>query len=266
MQSFSRNVAPRVSRRGAFTLVELLVVIGIIGLLLSILLPSLGKAQQQARLTKCLSNIRTLGQAVVMYCNDNKSKMPFINWGPNGDTGKDNVEAGWLYRMKVPVSLPLVYQNTGSLWPYLKNAEVYRCPGHPLEECPSAESVATKGAMTDRFTSYLINGAANGYDQAGGAKPPFYPITKFKPIHVMFWEADERGTAWNDGSSWAYESFDSGLKYAEGLARRHGRHSTLCFMDSHAEIIPHKDLALIANENKRNMFNCSPNPESTNGR
>jgi prepilin-type N-terminal cleavage/methylation domain-containing protein len=60
----------------AFTLIELLVVISIIALLIAILLPALSSARGAARNVSCLSNVRTLGIAFMMYVNDNKGDAP----------------------------------------------------------------------------------------------------------------------------------------------------------------------------------------------
>src|SRR5947207_1768300 len=67
-------------RREAFTLVELLVVIGIIAVLIGILLPVLSVAQESARRVKCASNLRQLGQGLLAYSSANNGQYPRCAW------------------------------------------------------------------------------------------------------------------------------------------------------------------------------------------
>src|SRR3954452_13610263 len=77
-------------RRPAFTLVELLVVIGIIALLIAILMPSLSRARQQSQRIQCMSNMRQIGTATMQYTTENKGWFPRA---AGGGTAYDD----WIY-------------------------------------------------------------------------------------------------------------------------------------------------------------------------
>jgi prepilin-type N-terminal cleavage/methylation domain-containing protein len=88
--AFTFAERPALSNRPAFTLVELLVVIGIIAVLISVLLPSLNKARQAASLIDCQARLAQMGQAVQMYVANNNGLLP---WGAidHGGNWTDNV-------------------------------------------------------------------------------------------------------------------------------------------------------------------------------
>lgn len=70
-----RTLPPSPAPR-AFSLVELLVVIGIIAVLIAILMPALSKARQQARTIRCAAHLRQIGNAISMYVNENRGYLP----------------------------------------------------------------------------------------------------------------------------------------------------------------------------------------------
>ena len=99
-------------KRGGFTLIEVLVVIGIIAALIGILLPVLSRAREESKKTACLSNLRQLGQGMLMYANEHRDRLP--NGNPPG-SAKDYAGTN-----VVLVNLSQVYLN--------KNAGVFHCP------------------------------------------------------------------------------------------------------------------------------------------
>ena len=108
-----------------FTLVELLVVIGIIAVLAAMLMPALGKAREKAKQAECINNQKNLSLSITMYSNDNRSHFPFTTQGAVGC----GVYGGWIRYENFPCPTEGIFDiEGGTLFSYVGTVKVYRCP------------------------------------------------------------------------------------------------------------------------------------------
>ncbi len=228
----------------AFTLIELLTVIAIIGILGAILIPVAASVRESGRRSLCLSNLRQIAVATQVFAADHEGQLPRPNWGESSH--------GWLY--DVPLHRPggrfagpdynpqAGALRDGQLWPYLEHDEIYQCPTDWMKKDHLFE------ARTQKLSSYVMNGSASAY--SGG---PALKVEQFQPDAIMFWEADEATPFfYNDGANFP----------DEGISMRHGRGAHVAGLYGNVEIISQADYAQQLTLRPGRLWN---NPRTSHG-
>ena len=169
--SLQQSRPPETSNRSGFTLVELLVVIGIIALLIALLIPALSSARQAALRTKCLANIRSMELAQMIYA----SQLHNLLVDP-GD-GSYDPQDSWI----------------GMLQPYSASPLVRRCPADNSPYFETLDTDATPAVY--RLTSYGLNNYVTPTHSPLGITPPI-KITQVNHSSsvIQFVELSELGS------------------------------------------------------------------------
>lgn len=235
---------PQRARRpvtAAFTLVELLVVIGIIALLISILLPALAKAREQANTVKCMSNERQMGQALVMFTNEHNGYLPKA-WFNDGViwSQRNNGKFTWEYRDPM-------YGWTYILSLYMgRNKEAFRCPSDETNHVYDTFNNGA-GGLGDDPTADDIPGSyrLNISDLPDGPFEAIRVTRLIQPSEAIV-IADGRqgvnGNAWNQLATWEAPNAHVSESDRNNVAyNRHRGRGMYVFADGHAENVLWKE-------------------------
>ena len=206
----------------AFTLVELLVVIGIIALLISILLPALTRAKEAAAKTACMANLKQMNLAWTTYASDYKG------WLIMGHPGADPVATGQIPWIVPPVAgQPDTCMTNGSLWKYAgKSKGIYHC----------------RSDLDWHLVTYSINCFLNG-ENFGGTVQNMGRVRHAESVFIFIEENDWRTamstTPYNLGSfavtTYPYPPASGNTTFVDYPGSWHNNGVCLGFADGHAD-------------------------------
>lgn len=199
-----------------FTLMELLIVVAVLGILISLLLPSLTKARETVKLAVCMSNMNQLSKSYLAYTSGNNSKLISSSSQTENNMPPWIIHSSWNFDTNVLVS---------PMWPYLQNKEVFRCPNE------NRSNVLSNGnyKRTYSINSYL-NGNIFGID-SGKRVDSLYKVESAEDTLKFIGEKDPRGSNINSFSVGTSSS------WVDWPASNHGlKKTSVNFLDGHCRI------------------------------
>jgi len=167
-------------RHGAFTLVELLVVVAIIALLASILFPAFQLVRDKARAASCQSNMKQIGLGLIQYCQDYDEGLVFPYYGQNARTSgpSQDLYSGYMWM--------------DAIYPYVKGAGIFDCPSMAWDKITTDNAPfqysdpagpGIRGTYMKYVGSYAINATYQRYANSVGYAT--LPPTTSVPLYNM---------------------------------------------------------------------------------
>ena len=230
------TIQNRHPRHAAFTLVELLVVIGIIALLISILLPALSKARAAANRVSCLSRIRQVGMAYRFYAGDYRDYVPFGHWDYDGMDGGGMISWDDLLLMGGYLGQKATFDQVQWYSTDMIQEPMLKCPSDP-----------DRGYCWSGNTGWFITYAPISDISPSGRKsgawwtpvvPPSKKLSAIAPDTFLLTEYPDGNNRMGDGYGMVGKPLDQ-LNYVSTAANPnqglHGKYLNYVFADGHAE-------------------------------
>jgi prepilin-type N-terminal cleavage/methylation domain-containing protein/prepilin-type processing-associated H-X9-DG protein len=248
------SIIPARSRRPAFTLVELLVVMAILGILAGLMLTALAGAKRKATQARCLNNLKQLGTGMKIYVDENGDAFPGLGSRHNGYRKED-----WIYwrtnaALYPPVERSPVVSAVGAV-----GRELFQCPLDDFQERLLAK-------YSDPYGPYLYSYSFTGYGLSpdnqniglGDEANPNYGMSSViagdpeSPTVQLFKEsrivnpvakimlAEERGSTYpkeNPGNDGGFITDGRWMPENDLLTIRHGGKGDVTFADGHAQAV-----------------------------
>ncbi len=203
-----------ISKQRGFTLIELLVVIAIIAILAAILFPVFAQAKEAAKKTSCISNLKNIGMAGLMYSADYDDLLVPYNLSLSPDES-----VWWSHRMIFdPLGDVEILVEEGFLYPYMKNKAILDCPSSDLPDkqlLPFSYSVNMEVVFINDFTT---------------------TYSDVDRVAETIWIADAAGRDDWSGTNACARTFllSWGGSYSGKVHARHGNRGVIGWLDGHA--------------------------------